>query len=64
MAILELRVLIGRGTGGDLQPSPYFSLFSSMHHKMLEIFPYFVVAGTWLETSLKCLSLQQNAEET
>jgi len=37
------------------------SFFSSLHHKTLEIFQGFAVAGTWLETNLKCWSLQQNA---
>ena len=32
-----------------------------MYHKMLEIFPDFAAAGARLWTSLKCLSLQQNA---
>ena len=50
--------LIGRGSGGDLQLSLYFSLFSSMHHKMLEIFPDFAVTGDRLDvlSSISCLS--------
>ena len=30
---------------GDQQPSLCFSLFSSIHHKMLDIYPDFAVAG-------------------
>ena len=52
--------LIGRCSRGDLQPL-YFLLFSSMYHKMLEIFPDFAAAGARQGTSLKCWSLQQNA---
>ena len=59
-----LGVLNGLKLWGDLQPSLHLSLFRSMHHKSLEIFPDFAVAGARLETSLKCWSLQQNAEET
>ena len=44
-----------------MQPSMYFSLFSSMHSRMLDISPDFAMAGAWLETSLKCWSIQQNA---
>ena len=43
-----------------LQPSVHFSKFSPMNPRMQEIFPDFSVAGAWLETCLKCWSLQQN----
>ena len=44
-----------------MQPSMYFSLFSSMHPRMLDISPDFAVAGAGLETGLKCWILQENA---
>ena len=53
-------LLIGQSSGGDLQPSPYFSLFNSMHNKMLEIFSDVAVTGAHLKTSLICWSLKQH----
>ena len=32
-------LLVGRSFGGDMQTSKYSSLFSTMHLRMLEIFP-------------------------
>ena len=58
--------LIGQGCGGrgrGLYTFTVFSMFSSIHHKMPEIFPDVAVVGAPLETNLKCWSLRQNARD-